>query len=126
MIDLRSQIGLQAIGNPPVMRRVNGIGPSIAGGFDEPLAPGYFYKQFVFTFLYFPIFLGVIYLVSGNRDGYSFAGKIPFPMFLRRFGFGGYLKLLFTVLLEGCGLLIVLLVALGFAYGVVWLLRGLF
>ena len=127
MTELRSRIGLIDVSGAPTMRRVNGIGPSIAGGFSEPLAPGYFYKQFVLTFIYVPVFLGFIYLVRGSREeGYQFAGRIKFGHFVRRFGFPAYLRFLCSVFLESAGLLVVMLLALALAYGAVFVVMALF
>ncbi|WP_313453587.1 hypothetical protein [Brevundimonas sp.] len=109
------------------MRRVNGFGPAIAGWYREPNLPGFYYKQFVVTALFMPVMLGFIYLVSdAEGGGWRFHARLPFGHFVKRFGWVAYLLFVLTALLESALMLVALLLALAFAYGVVWLLKGVF
>ena len=120
-------LGLKPISGPPAMRRVNGFGPAIAGWHREPHLPGLYYKQFVVTALFVPVMLGFIYLVSdAESGGWRFHARMPFGVFIERFGWVSYFLFVLTALFESALMMLALLAALAFAYGVVWLLKGVF
>jgi hypothetical protein len=107
---------LRPIKHAPLLRRMNGIGLTLAGVYREPTIAGAYYKQSVFTVLFFPVAWGAIYLVksTGNRS-WSMYGTVRGGDFIRRFGWGGYCRLKASILLEtavyfvfGAGLLVLL------------------
>src|SRR5580698_8697214 len=111
---------LKPIKRAPMLRRINGIGYTLAGGLREPTLAGAYYKQTVFTIFFFPVAWGRIYLVkdAGNRS-WSIFGSIRGGDFIQRFGWGGYGRLKASILLEtavyfvvGAGLLVLLAVFL--------------
>jgi hypothetical protein len=111
---------LKPLKRAPMLRRINGIGYTLAGAFNEPTVAGAYYKQTIFTIFFFPVAWGRIYLVksTGNRS-WSMFGSLRGGDFIRRFGWGGYARLKATILLEsllffvfGAGLLVLLAVVL--------------
>ena len=111
---------LKPLKRAPMLRRINGIGYTLAGAYREPTVAGAYYKQTIFTIFFFPVAWGRIYLVkdAGNRS-WSLFGAIRGGDFIRRFGWRGYGRLKAAILLEtavffvvGAGLLVLLAVFL--------------
>ena len=113
------------IKSPPSLRSINGIGGRVVGYHREPLVTDGYYKQFVMTILFMPVFFGHIYLVRDAKpQGWYFLGRIEGRAFVSRFGWKRYFIFKFSALLESAAYLAIFVVAVLFAVWVRQLLSG--
>jgi hypothetical protein len=87
----------------PVLKTVKGFGSRLVGSFPEPATPGSYYKQFVLTVLYVPIFFGHIYLVEDvdqQKSTWRFLGRLQGDQFISRFGWTSYFRFKGSSLVE--------------------------
>ncbi len=94
---------LKSVPKPPALKTFRGIGGRLVGSFPEPAVPGSYYKQFVVTVLYIPVFFGHVYLVEDDeakKMSWKFLGHLEGDGFVARFGWPAYLKFKASSLLD--------------------------
>jgi hypothetical protein len=80
------------VGAPTQMFRLNGIGTTVMGALRDPSISPWYFKQYAFTVLLIPIWMGRFYLVKDTkkRRTWRFAGWLSGAEIIKRYGAGAY------------------------------------